>query len=182
MVSGLVAPETELGPPTASGPNGLAHQPYSGVMDQRDEDQFIEQARQRIREHAQTRREAGYTDKLYAVAQSDSGTLSVGIPLETSMSQFDVCAERHAINNMLYAEPDATLAAMLVATPAPDETSQPATPCGACRHAIQEFSENCPVYCTTFVREESGWTMFPQRARYTAERLYPDHQGHPSWD
>lgn len=151
-------------------------------MDHLDDEQFLGRARERIREHARTRREAGYTDKLSAVARSGSGALSFGIPLETSMAQFDVCAERHAINAMLAANPDATLSAILVAAPAPDETSQPTPPCGACRHAIQEFSEDCPVFCATFVREETGWTMFPKLERYTAEELYPDHRGHPEWD
>lgn len=147
-----------------------------------NEDRFLERARERIREHARTRRDAGYTDKLSAVARSDSGDLFLGIPLETSMKQFDVCAERHAINAMLAEDPDATLSSILVATPAPDETSQPTPPCGACRHVIHEFSDDCPVICGTFVREESGWSMFPKMERYTAEGLYPDHRGHPSWD
>lgn len=147
-----------------------------------NEDRFRERARERIREHARARREAGYTDKLSAVARSDSGSLFLGVPLETSMAQFDVCAERHAINAMLVDGPDATLSAILVATPAPDETHEPPTPCGACRHAIQVFGENCPVYCATFVREDEGWSMFPKMERYTAAGLYPDHQGHPEWD
>lgn len=145
-------------------------------------DEFVTRARERIREHARKRREAGYTDKLYAVVQSDSGALYDGIPLETSMAQFDVCAERHAINSMRYAEPDATVAAVLVATPAPDTASAPVTPCGACRHAIDEFSDDCPVYCTTFIREEDGWTMFPEVREYTASELYPGNQGHPTWE
>lgn len=150
-------------------------------MSQLREERFLEGARERIRGHARTRREAGYTDKLYAVARSDSGALFLGVPLETTMAQFDVCAERHAINAMLVDDPDATLSAVLVASPAPDGTSEPPTPCGACRHAIQEFGDDCPVYCATFVREESGWSMFPKTARYTAEELYPDHRGHPEW-
>lgn len=151
-------------------------------MHDHDTETFLDRARQRIRDHARTRRAAGFTDKLYAVVQSDTGQEYVGVPLETSMAQFDVCAERHAINQMLYAEPEARLAAVLVASPAPDETSTPTTPCGACRHAIDEFSEDCPVYCATFVREADGWTMFPQVEHYTANGLFPDNHGHPSWE
>lgn len=145
--------------------------------------EFVEQARQRIQAHARKRRQTGHTDKLYAVVRSETGDLYDGIPLETSMPQFNVCAERHAINNMLYAEPGAaTLEAILVATPVPDETTPPPTPCGGCRHAIDQFSDDGTIYCTTFVREDDGWTMFPRVERYTATELYPDHQGHPSWE
>lgn len=148
-----------------------------------DESEFFEQASQRIRTHARTRREAGHTDKLYAVVRSSTGNLYEGIPLETSMPNFNVCAERHAINNMLYAEPEtATCDAILIATPAPEETTAPPTPCGACRHVIHQFGDDAIVYCTTFIREDEGWTMFPRVERYTATELYPAHQGHPSWD
>lgn len=144
---------------------------------------FIERARERILDHAQTRRQAGLTDRIYAVVQSEAGSLYDGIPFETSMPQFDFCAERHAINNMLYAEPEtARLESLLVATPVPDESAAPPTPCGACRHAINEFSDDATVYCTTFLREADGWTMFPELDRYTAAELYPDHQGQPDWD
>lgn len=148
-----------------------------------EESAFVERARKRILEHARKRRRAGHTDKLYSVVRSETGNLYDAIPFETSMSQLNFCAERHAINDMLYAEPDsASVSDLLVATPVPDETHDPPTPCGACRHAIHEFSDDATVYCTTFVREEDGWTTFPRLERYTATELYPDHQGLPTWD
>lgn len=145
--------------------------------------EFLEQARNRILKHARQRRQAGKTDKLYAVVQSASGDLYTGVPFETTMPQFDFCAERHAINNMLYAEPETTtFTTMLVASPVPDESTPPVTPCGACRHALHQFSDDGTVYCTTFVRESDGWTMFPRLTQYSATELFPAHQGHPSWD
>lgn len=144
---------------------------------------FIERAQERIRDHAETRRQADLADQIYAVVQSEAGSLYDGIPFETSLAQFDFCAERHAINNMLYAEPEsARLETLLVATPVPDDSVAPPTPCGACRHAIDEFSDDGVVYCTTYVREPDGWAMFPALDRYSATELYPDHQGHPSWE
>lgn len=117
------------------------------------------------------------------MVQSGAGGLHDGIAFETSMAQFDCCAERHAINNMLYAEPEtARLQAILVATPVPDEATSPPTPCGACRHAIDQFSDDGTVYCATFVRRDDGWTMFPRLDRYAASELYPEHQGPPAWD
>lgn len=144
---------------------------------------FVERARARILEHAATRRQAGLTDKIYAVVQSEAGSLYDGIPFETSSAQFDFCAERHAINNMHYAEPESgTVDSILVATPVPHENVDPPTPCGACRHAINQFSDDGTVYCTTFVRKANGWSMFPAVDEYSATELYPDHQGHPSWE
>lgn len=147
------------------------------------ETEFVDQARDRILNHARKRRQACKNDKLYAVVESASGALYTGIPFETSMSQFDFCAERHAINNMLYAEPETeAFTALLVASPVPDESTPPPTPCGACRHALNEFSDDGTIICTTFVREADGWTMFPQMSAYTASELYPRHHEHPSWN
>ncbi|WP_121822497.1 hypothetical protein [Halostella salina] len=144
---------------------------------------FVDEARRRVLAHARRRRQAGLTDVLYAVVRSTSGSLYDGTPFETSMPQFDFCAERHAINNMLHAEPETdAFTDLLVAEPVPDESTDPKTPCGACRHAILEFGDDATVYCASFVRESDGWTMFPRLNRYTAAELYPDHQDHPSWD
>ncbi len=94
-----------------------------------------------------------------------------------------VCAERHAINNMQYAETEATkLDVILIVGPVPDTDETVTTPCGACRHAIHQFSDNATVFCSNFVRQADGWTMFPTIERYTAEELYSHHRSHPTWE
>jgi len=64
------------------------------------EREFVDEARGRIRDHARKRRAAGHVDKLYAFVRSETGTVYEGTPLETSMTQADCCAERHAIANI----------------------------------------------------------------------------------
>lgn len=144
---------------------------------------FLETAEERLLEHATRRRQVGRTDVIFAVVRSTAGNVYDGIPLETSAPQLDHCAERHAINAMRQAEPgDPGLDAILVAGPVPDESSSVTTPCGACRHVIDEFSDDGTVYCSSYVREPDGWTVFPTVERYTATGLYPDHHPHPTWD
>lgn len=112
-----------------------------------------------------------------------SGNIYVGMPFETSQSQFDFCAERHAINTMQYAETETTkFDVILVACPVPDADEPVTTPCGACRHAIRQFSDDATVFCSNFVRRADGWTMFPALERYTAEELYPHQTHHPTWE
>ncbi|MFB6253220.1 MAG: hypothetical protein ABEI06_01255 [Halobacteriaceae archaeon] len=147
------------------------------------EQSFIETAETRIRSHARERRDVALFDKLYAIVQSETGKIYEGIPFETSMSQFDFCAERHAINNMQYAETEKTNVDMIIiAGPAPNDEATITMPCGACRHAINQFSEDATVFCSNFVRESTGWTIFPRLKRFTATELYPHHEPVPSWE
>lgn len=147
------------------------------------EREFVDEARRRILDHATARRTAGFFDELHAVVRSTSGRVYDGVPFETSMPQFDFCAERHAINNMLYAETEAaSVDAVLVAGPVPDEDADVTTPCGACRHAIHQFGDDATVFCSNFVREAEGWNVFPEMERYTAEELYPHPGSQPQWE
>jgi cytidine deaminase len=147
------------------------------------ERELVDEARGRIRDHARKRRAAGHYDKLYAFVRSETGTVYEGTPLETSMTQADCCAERHAIANMQHAETESTmLDAVLVAGPVPDTDDRVTTPCGACRHAISQFSDDATVLCSNFVRRDDGWTLFPSIERYTAEELYPAARIEPVWE
>ena len=148
----------------------------------RKERRFIDVARDRIRKHSQERKNAEHFDKLHAVVRSTNGSIYAGVPFESSMSQFDLCAERHAINNMHYVETKTTkLDLILVAGTVPDADESVTTSCGACRHAIHEFSDNATVFCSRFVRQDDGWTMFSRIKRYTVEELYPDPYSDP-WE
>lgn len=153
-------------------------------MDRTDsEREFLAEARGLIRASARSRREASLHDKIHAVARSGDGACYEGMAFETSLAQFDVCAERHALANMHHAETEhATLDAILVAGPVPDVDGEPTTPCGACRHAIHDIAPDATVICTNFVRADDGWTMFPTVDRYTATELYPGRTDPPSWE
>lgn len=141
-------------------------------------------ARERIREHARDRWGDGLNDILYAFVLSESGEIYEGKPFESSQPSFNVCAERHAINSMQFAETeDAAIRAVLVAGPVPDVEHGGTMPCGACRHAIREFGdEDTPVIVSSFVREEGGeWTIFPEIETFTAGALYPEPYEPVSW-
>jgi len=71
---------------------------------------------------------------------------------------------------------------VLVAGPVPDADDRVTTPCGACRHAISQFSDDATVLCSNFVRRNDGWTMFPSIERYTAEELYPAARTESVWE
>lgn len=146
-------------------------------------DAFLERATDRLRTDAERRRAAGNTDERYAVVRSETGRLQDGIPLETSMSQCDCCAERHATNNVLYEARDQAVSTdILVASPVPDEPTPPTTPSGACRHVINQFSDDATVSGTTYSRDREGWPMVAQRERDTATELSPEHVDPDGWD
>ena len=148
-----------------------------------DEQPFLEAAEGRIRDHAVDRRRAGRTDVIHAVVRSTTGAVYEGVPFESDAPQFNYCAERHAINELRFAEPGTgAVDVILVAGPVPDADASVTTPCGACRHAIDEFGDDPTVYCGTFVREEEGWELFAKLERYDATELYPHHRPHPTWD
>jgi len=148
-----------------------------------EERDFFDAAERRILDHARRRRAAGRTDVIHAVVRSTSGDLYDAIPLETSTSQFDCCAERCAINDLRQAEPgDPTVDAVLIAGPVPAGSDAVTTPCGACRHVIHEFGPDATVYCASFVREDEGWTTFPTVERYTPQELYAHHDPGPVWE
>lgn len=144
-----------------------------------DERAFVSAAEDRIRAHAERWRAAERSDIIHAVARSTGGGRYHGIPLETSLGQFDHCAERHAMTELRAAEPDEALDAILVAGAVPDADAPVTTPCGACRHVIDEFGADPTVFCTSFVREPDGWTMFPRVERHAADDLYPHSHGDP---
>lgn len=143
---------------------------------------FVDEARDRLLDLARSRRDAGRVDLLYAAVQSTAGPVYTGIPFESSAPQFNVCAERHAINRLRYAEPGGAVDTVLVAGPAPDRDAPVTTPCGACRHAIDEFGADATVLCSLYVREDEGYETFPRIERYAASELYPENNPHPTWE
>ncbi len=150
-----------------------------------DEEELVSYAREKIVEHAQKRWEEGLYDVLYAFVLSDNGGIYAGKPFESNQPSFNVCAERHAINQMQYEESEqATVEAILVAGPVPDEDHPETMPCGACRHAINEFGDkDTTVIVSSFVRERKGeWTMFPKIRVFTARELYPESYKPVEWD
>lgn len=149
------------------------------------EEELIEYARERISDHARSRWEKQLYDVLYAFVLSESGEIYEGKPFESSQGQFSFCAERHAINQMQYEETEESkIEAVLVAGPVPDKEHKGTMPCGACRHAINEFgTEDTTVIASNFIRKEEGnWNIFPQIQKFIISELYPEPYEPVEWD
>jgi cytidine deaminase len=146
---------------------------------------LIEHARTRIRDHAKQRQEKGLYDVMYAFVLSESGEIYEGVPFESNQPCFNFCAERHAINQMQMGESEESkIEAVFVAGPVPDEEESVNMPCGACRHAINEFGdEETPVIASNFIREGKGeWNIFPEIQDFKIGELYPESYETVSWD
>jgi len=151
----------------------------------KNEEEIVEYARERIMEHAKKRWENGLHDVLYAFVLSESGEIYEGKPFESSQPSFNFCAERHAINQMQFEETEESkIEAVLVAGPVPDKDHKGTMPCGACRHAINEFGDkNTTVIATNFIRREGGeWNIFPKIQKFPISELYPEAYEPVEWD
>jgi cytidine deaminase len=149
------------------------------------EEELVEHARERIREHARKRQKEGLYDVLYAFVLSESGEIYEGIPFESNQPCFNFCAERHAINQMQLVEnEESEIEAVFVAGPVPDEEESVNMPCGACRHAIDEFGrEKTTVIASNFVRKgKDEWNFFPKIRKFKIRELYPESYEPVNWD
>lgn len=148
-----------------------------------DEEEFIEEAKSRVMEQLRKRRAAGKHDTIVAVVQSPTGDLYKGTTFRTTQPQFDFCAERHALHNMFHEHPEVdSFERLFVAGAVPEVDGNVTTPCGACRHVMNEANPDATVICSNFVRESEGWIQFPTLKRFTVEDLYPHHQPLPTWE
>ena len=78
--------------------------------------------------------------KVGAAILSASGKIYTGCNMENASYGLTVCAERNAVAQMVAAG-EKTLVSLAVVTDRP----KPASPCGACRQVISEFSPNAEI-------------------------------------
>jgi cytidine deaminase len=145
---------------------------------------LLDYAENKILKFSQKRRDSGLNDSLYAFVRSESGNMYMGKPFECNhQSQFNICAERHAMNSMQLNETvESSVGQVLVASPVPEGSNKVATPCGACRHALWEFgNEDTVVLACGYVREDEGWEIFSEIKMFTVDELYPNAYENP-WD
>ncbi|MEO7453610.1 MAG: cytidine deaminase [Fimbriimonadales bacterium] len=95
-----------------------------------------------------------------AAVASESGAIFAGCNVENAVFPLGQCAERVAIQNMVSAGGRRITELLLL-------TANGATPCGACRQVISEFSEgNLPIYIANadgIVSETTLEDLLPQR-------------------
>ncbi|MBU1112212.1 MAG: hypothetical protein ABIG93_04595 [archaeon] len=139
-----------------------------------DERKLIAYTKKAIVKYNKLRHAKGGIDTLYAFVMSDSGKIYDGACLETDISSGNLCAERHAIANMVLKESyQAKVKIVVVADPVPKVQKHSTPPCGTCRHVIREFgNSNTSVICMQYIQQKNGWT-FPKTEKYKIKELYP---------
>jgi cytidine deaminase len=139
-----------------------------------DEKKLIEHAKKAIVKYNKQRKAKGGIDTLYAFVMSNSGRIYDGACFETTISNANICGERHAIANMVLKETYSTkVKHIVVADPVPKVQKNSTTPCGTCRHVIWELgTPDATVICIQYIQQKDGWT-FPKIEKHTIEELYP---------
>jgi len=139
-----------------------------------DEKKLIDYAKKAVVKYNRLRKSKGGIDTLYSFVMSDSGKIHDGACLESDLSNGGLCAERHAIANMILKESyKAKVKAIIVADPVPEVQKQSTPPCGTCRHTIREFGKsNTSVICMQYIKLKNKWT-FPKIEKYKINKLYP---------
>jgi len=152
----------------------------------KDEKKLVEYAKKAVvrynkKRHAKGKHEWN-VDTVYAFVMSDTGKIYDGACLETTVSG-GVCAERHAIANMVLNETyRAKIKSIVIPSPVPKVLKKSTTPCGLCRHVIWERgTSNTTVICLQYIQKKNGW-IFPKMDKYTIKELYPNPFEMVKWD
>lgn len=137
---------------------------------------LIEHARKKALAYCKMRKSKGLTDNLIAFVLSSSGKIYAGQAFDSGLPQCNICAERHAVANMVLAETEkARIVSVFVAGPVPGTSKRAIAPCGMCRHVINELgTPKTTVICSEWIRKDGRWQMFPRIDKYLARKLYPN--------
>ncbi len=148
-----------------------------------DEQKLIDHAKKSVVKYNKLRDEKGGIDTLYSFVMSDSGKIYDGACLETNLSHSNICAERHAIANMILKETyKAKVKIVVVADPVPKIQKHGTPPCGTCRHIIREFgTPDATVIGMQYIRRKKDW-IFPKIEKRRIKDLYPHPYIPVKWD
>ena len=138
------------------------------------EQNLFEYAKEAIIKHNKLRHSRGGVDTLYSFLLSERGHIYEGAAFEPNIQHATVCAERHAITNLVLNESyDSKIKSIIIADPVPNIQEKSTPPCGTCRHLI--FTHGNPdtsVILVQYILGKKGWT-FPVVEKFTAEYFYP---------
>lgn len=152
----------------------------------KQEQKLIDYAKKRITQIGKLRKGKGLYDKMIAFVLSNSGKIYDGICFESETAQqSNICAETHAISNMIAAETEkASVVSILVATPVPEnKASYCCKPCGRCRQIIHEFGKpNTSILCSQYIRKQKTWDSLKHIEKHTIKQLYPHAYEPFEWD
>ncbi|MBI4015423.1 MAG: hypothetical protein HY362_01760 [Candidatus Aenigmarchaeota archaeon] len=148
----------------------------------KEEQRIIEHAKKAVVAYNKRRKAKGGIDTIYAFVMSDIGNIYDGACLETGIGSGSVCAERHAIANMVLEETYKAKLKIVVVDPVPKIQKVSTTPCGTCRHVIWERgTQNTAIICIQYIRQKTGW-IFPKIEKHTIKELYPHPYTPVKWD
>ncbi len=150
----------------------------------RDEKKLIDYSKKKILEYSKYRKENGLYDIIHAFVLSESGKIYDGTCFESNLPQTCICAETHAVSNMLQAETEkAKIKSLLVADPVPKSSRNTIMPCGRCRHVINEFgTRSTTVLSSDYIRHEKKWDVFTVINKYKITELYPKPYVPTKWE
>ena len=115
-----------------------------------NDDELIAMAKQ-----AQQNAYAPYSQfKVGAALLGRDGRVYTGVNVENCSYGLTVCAERSALSNAVSAG-CREFVKIVVYT----NSSPPATPCGACRQVLYEFSHDLPILCVNDKNEINRYTL-----------------------
>ncbi len=148
-----------------------------------DEKKLINHAKKMVVKFNKMRDSKGGIDTLYSFLMADSGKIYDGACLESNIGSGTVCAERHAIANMVMTESYATkIKVILIADPVPKVQKDGTPPCGTCRQLIWEKgTPNTIILMMQYIRNGKKWT-FPKIQKTTIKKLYPKPYIPIEWD
>jgi cytidine deaminase len=102
-----------------------------------NERKLVDYSKKAIAKYNKMRHREGNVDTLYAFLLADSGKIYDGGCFEASLAHVTVCAERHAIANLIMnGSYQSKIKAIVVADPVPKVQKKSTPPCGTCRHLI----------------------------------------------
>jgi cytidine deaminase len=138
------------------------------------EKRLVAYSKHAIIEYNKMRHSRGGVDTLYSFILSDRGAIYDGACFEPDIKQATICAERHAIANLVSKESyKAKIRSIVVADPVPEVQRRSTTPCGTCRHLIWQFGgPSATVILLQYIQGEGTWT-FPRAEKYAIKTLYP---------
>jgi len=147
------------------------------------EQKLVDYSKKTIVKYNKLRKSKGGIDTLYAFVMSDSGKTYEGACLETNTQHANVCAERHAIANMVLGESyKGKVKSIVIADPVPKVQKNSTPPCGTCRQLIWEFGRpTTTTILMQYIQRKDGW-IFPKLEKYTIKKLYPKAYEPVKWD
>lgn len=138
------------------------------------EKRLVHYSKRAITKYNTMRHRKGNGNTLYAFLLADSGRIYDGACFEASLAHATVCAERHAIANLIINESyQSRIKALVVADPVPKVQKRSTPPCGTCRHLIwYQGTPKTSVILLQYIQTKKGW-MFPVLEKYSIKEFYP---------